>query len=526
MRAPRSALQVLAAWLLAVWVHAADRQPEERYIVSYHPGSAARASGATGLKVERRLPRLDAIALRMSTADAERLARNPDVLWVERDPPRFPVAALRTAPSAADIPPAPGSNSTQIIPWGVNAVQAAGLPGVTTAGIRICVIDSGYDLGHEDKPVRPTVAGEDDPLGTGAWTRDEAGHGTHVSGTINARNNTVGVLGVFPRAPMYIVKVFNAANTWAYSSDLIAALDRCIAAGAKVVNMSLGGDAPSYAEQLAFRKARDAGVIAVAAAGNDGTALLSYPASYPSVISVAAVDPNLLRAGFSNFNSRVQLSAPGVSVLSTVPRGTNAKAELTSGLGTQSVAPMDNFPIPKSPVSGRIANCGLAGTPAACAGANGAICLIERGTYFFWEKAQSCQAAGGIGAVVYNRAGEAGVVNGTLGDTHVDIPIVGTDRITGLSLLQSYLGTTATLTFSDRAYAYYDGTSMAAPHVAGVAALVWSRHPNCDSETVRLSLMATARDLGVPGRDPDYGAGLVRARAANAWLARQPCAGP
>ena len=65
---------------------------------------------------------------------------------------------------------------------------------------------------------------------------------------------------------------------------------------------------------------------------------------------------------------------------------------------------------------------------------------------------------------------------------------------------------------------------MATPHVAGVAALVWSRHPACDSATIRKSLNVTARDLGVPGRDPQYGLGMVRAKAANAWLDLQPCA--
>jgi subtilisin family serine protease len=239
---------------------------------------------------------------------------------------------------------------------------------------------------------------------------------------------------------------------------------------------------------------------------------------------VAAVDETLKRASFSNFNNRVLLAAPGVSVLSTVPRGSTAKAELTTALGTQTVVPMDNFPIPTAPVTGRIVNCGLAGTAADCAGAQGAICLIERGEYFFNEKALSCEAAGGIGAVVYNRADEAGPVYGTLGDTRVGIPIVGTDRATGISLLQAYLGTTATLAFSNWAYDYFSGTSMATPHVAGVAALVWSRYPKCSSETIRQALLATAQDLGVPGRDPDYGVGLVRARPANAWLSRQPCA--
>ncbi len=523
----RHILHICIVCLLAAPATAADASAgtEQRYIVKYRPGSAARASSHARLRVERSLPRHDAMALRMTAAQAAQMAQDPDVLLVEPDPPRYPVSTLRARPSGADIQPsaAEAAGSAQIVPYGVSAVKAVGLTGVTSAGIKVCVIDSGYDLGHEDKPLRPTVGGEDDPSGTGQWTLDGSGHGTHVSGTINARNNGVGVVGVFPRAPMYVVKVFDSTDTWAYSSDLVAALDRCIAAGAKVINMSLGGGDPSTTERIAFRDARAAGVIAVAAAGNEGSSLMSYPASYLSVISVAAVDENLQRASFSNFNNRVLLAAPGVSVLSTVPRGSTTKAELSTGLGTQAVIPMDSYALPTTPVAGRLVDCGLAGTPGDCAGAQGAICLIERGTYFFYEKAQSCEAAGGVGAVVYNRADEAGPVYGTLSGTKVGIPVVGTDRVTGLNLLQSYLGTTATLTFSEWPYDYFSGTSMATPHVAGVAALVWSRHPGCDSETIRQALTTTAQDLGVAGRDPDYGVGLVRARAASLWLDRQPC---
>ena len=515
---------IMAALLLIMPAGVSAEPATERYIVSFQPGVRMEASGGVALRVERRLPLHHAIAARLTPDEAARISRDPGVVRVEPDPRRYPVSAMRARPSGQDLRPAGTTGSTQIVPYGIHAVRAAGLPGFPAAGIKTCVIDSGYDLGHEDLPLKPTVNGESDPLGAGLWTQDPSGHGTHVAGTISARNNAVGVLGVFPRAPIHVVKVFDGNDQWAYSSDLIHALDRCMAAGARVINMSLGGSEASAAEQIAFRNARTAGVIAIAAAGNDGSAMLSYPASYPSVISVAAVDENLQRADFSNYNTRVLLAAPGVSVLSTVPRGSTLKAELTTGLGTQEVIPMDNFPTPTDPVSGRLVDCGLAGKAADCVGgATGAICLIERGEFFFNEKAQACEAAGGVGAIVYNRADEAGPVYGTLGDTQVGIPIVGTDRGTGLSLKQFWLGTDATLAFRNWAYDYFSGTSMATPHVAGVTALVWSRHPKCSSETVRLALLATAQDLGTPGRDPDYGAGLVRARQANAWLARQPC---
>ena len=507
----------------------AGKDPEERYIVKYREAvtsGALRSGRQTDLRVERELPNHHAAALRLTPAEAAAMARDPAVEFMEPDPVRVPVGVIRAKPSGADILPSGTTPSQQITPYGISLVQAKGLPGVRSARIKVCVIDSGYDLGHEDKPLSPTVTGVDDLLGAGPWREDGNGHGTHVSGTINAKNNTVGVLGVFPGAPMHIVRVFGNEGTWMYSSDLVAALDRCMAAGAKVINMSLGGDAPSTLERTAFRAAYDAGVIAVAAAGNDGDTRYSFPASYPSVISVAAIDQNLRRAPFSNRNNRVTLAAPGVSVLSTVPRGTVSNATLQSPLGSIGVIPMDNFPIPANPVSAPLADCGLAETPADCIGAQGAICLIERGTVTFAVKARSCQAAGGVGALVYNQSGETGPVYGTLGTTRVSIPVVGTDRATGVGLRDAYLGSPVTLTFDTTTfdYDYYSGTSMATPHVAGVAALVWSRHPACDSATIRKSLNVTARDLGVPGRDPQYGLGMVRAKAANAWLDLQPCA--
>ena len=83
--------------------------------------------------------------------------------------------------------------------------------------------------------------------------------------------------------------------------------------------MSLGGSFKSRFEETAFKDAYNAGVLSVAAAGNGGNTSYSYPASYSSVVSVAAVDSNKVVADFSQKNSQVELAAPGVSVLSTVP---------------------------------------------------------------------------------------------------------------------------------------------------------------------------------------------------------------
>jgi serine protease len=223
----------------------------------------------------------------------------------------------------------------------------------------------------------------------------------------------------------------------------------------------------------------------------------------------------------------VEIAAPGVSVLSTVPTGSMMDVTLQSGLGTTTVVPMDNFPIPAAPVSGNLVDCGLGGSAAECGDAKGKICLIERGAYDFAVKAVSCETAGGVGAVVFQREGVDGPVLGTLGETQVKIPVVGADRTAGLALRADYIGTPATLSFvlSGYDYDYFSGTSMATPHVAGVAALIWSRHPECGPRDIRNAMNATAVDLGPGGRDRFFGHGLVQARAADEYLKSHACLG-
>ena len=96
----------LCAVLLAATAVGAEPRGTERYIVTYQPGKGARASSAARLRIERHLPRHDALAVRLSAAEAAQMALEPDVLLVERDPPRYPVSILRARPSGADKQPA------------------------------------------------------------------------------------------------------------------------------------------------------------------------------------------------------------------------------------------------------------------------------------------------------------------------------------------------------------------------------------------------------------------------------------
>src|SRR5581483_9710233 len=123
------------------------------------------------------------------------------------------------------------------------------------------------------------------------------------------------------------------------TSDIVTAINYAAGAGAKVINMSLGGP-DSASLHTACDAAKTAGVVVVAAAGNDGTSNTTnaYPGAYPSVIGVAATNRRDQRASFSNFGSWVSMAAPGVAVLSTWPHLTGVSYQYESG--TSMASPM------------------------------------------------------------------------------------------------------------------------------------------------------------------------------------------
>jgi subtilisin family serine protease len=224
-------------------------------------------------------------------------------------------------------------------------------------------------------------------------------------------------------------------------------------------------------------------------------------------MSVGALDVNKKIAAFSQFTDKVEIAAPGVSVLSTVPMGSGRESALKVGATTYAPGGMDGSPV--AMVTAPLADFGLGDvTNAAVAGK---VCLIKRGSIPFSTKVANCQASGGVGAVVYNNA--AAGFSGTLGGTVTSIPSVTASGTEGTTL-QTQLGQNATVNVTASNYAYFNGTSMATPHVSAVAALVWSYFPNCSASQIRSTLDKSAQDLGAPGRDPYYGYGLVQAKAA------------
>jgi subtilisin family serine protease len=478
----------------------------DRYIIKFQPGLAAQARAAVAAargNVVLEMPDHDAVAVELPAAALAGIERNPNVEYIEPDVLRFPMAL---ASPSTGTPYALG----QLVPFGIPMIQADQLAAADAGSRKVCIIDSGYDLGHPDLASSLDVTGEFDS-GTGWWYTDENHHGTHVAGTISAINNGLGVVGVVSnqKLKLHIVKVFDAAG-WAYSSTLTNAVTKCVNAGANVISMSLGGSFSSRTEKSAFDKyyAAPYQVLSIAAAGNGGNNRVSYPAGYGSVVSVAAVDENRAWATFSQYNKDVEIAAPGVGVLSTVPRGAGRDSSLSVGGTAYASSPMDGSPV-GSANSAALVDCGL-GT-ATCAGANGKVCLIQRGTNTFGEKVLACQNGGGVGAVIYNNT--AGMLFGTLGTTVTAIPSVGTSDTDGAAL-KLMIGAVTDLAVVASDHAYFDGTSMATPHVSAAAALVWSKNTACTAAQVRAALTGTALDLGTAGRDNKFGFGLLQAKNA------------
>jgi subtilisin family serine protease len=476
-----------------------------RVIVGFKPGSAAGIKALVAANkgsVKHEIFNMNAMAVEVPNVALKGLENNPNVEYIEEDVVRRPFSL--TTPSTGTP-----YQTGQLVPYGIKLVQADQLSDANVGNRKVCIIDSGVDFNHEDLSANgANVTGEYDS-GTGWWYTDETHHGTHVFGTIAGVNNGLGVVGVNPNKllKLHIVKVFGANGAWTYSSTLASAANKCGAAGANIITMSLGGGAKSMTEQRAFDSLQTKGVLSIAAAGNDGNATTSYPAGYGSVMSVAALDENKVVATFSQYNSDVEIAGPGVSVLSSVPTGTGQDPVLSVGSTTYASTAMEGSPVKTA--TAPLADFGIGDSVNTAV--SGKVCLIQRGTVDFATKVLNCQNSGGVGAVVYNNV--AGAFGGTLGTTVTSIPSVTASDTDGAAM-KAQLGQSATVGIKASNYAYFDGTSMATPHVSAVAALVWSYFPTCTGSQIRTSLNNSALDLGTAGRDTKYGYGLVQAKAA------------
>ncbi|MBU1149226.1 S8 family serine peptidase, partial [Patescibacteria group bacterium] len=140
---------------------------------------------------------------------------------------------------------------------------------------------------------------------------DDQGHGTHVTGTIaQSTNNSIGVAGIAFNSTIMPIKVLDYDGL-GWVSDIVLGIDYAVANGADVINMSLGTDADVSTLEQACVDAREAGVVVVAATGNDSANELSYPARYSDVIAVGATNGSNTKASYSNTGTGIDIVAPG-----------------------------------------------------------------------------------------------------------------------------------------------------------------------------------------------------------------------
>jgi serine protease len=223
---------------------AETEEPEQRFIVTYKPGMRdilmkdyeTMPSKSNRKTLVHDFRDLESLVLTGGEDVRKSLQANPLVASVVTDERRFPFSQqvqTNTVPRELQF-------DSQVIPDGVVAVQAPQVweRGFRGAGVKVCVIDTGIDGTHEDFDIDHL----DGSSITAPWFEDVTGHGTFVAGIIATRDNDRGIVGVAPESDIHVVQTADPAGTgYVFVSDLIASLQACADAGAKVINVSLAG---------------------------------------------------------------------------------------------------------------------------------------------------------------------------------------------------------------------------------------------------------------------------------------------
>lgn len=201
-----------------------------------------------------------------------------------------------------------------------------------TPSSKIAVVDTGVDYNHPDLSGKVDTGEDWDFVNNDSDAMDDNLHGTHVAGIAAANtNNTLGVAGVSVNTNTILpVKVLNQSGSGYYSwvaAGIIYAADH----GARVINLSLGGNSRSTTLENAVNYAWNKGAVVVAAAGNSNNSSKTYPGAYPNAMAVWASDQNDNKASFSSYGSWVDIGAPGVNILSTIPLSKDTKDGLQDG---------------------------------------------------------------------------------------------------------------------------------------------------------------------------------------------------
>ena len=503
----------------------------------------AQAIEAAGGVLTSQWADISAAAVQLSPEALARLQASPLVEYIEPDLVRRALggpAVGQAADGGVSAPAASTGLGSQALytasgetTWGDAALDVPTLrsQGQTGQGVAVCIGDTGIDGNHPEfarrlKGFRNFVTTE--PNRNDPYQLNDVGqHGTHVAGTVFAQYGAGtgapgllggmvadGVGGVASGANLYMARVLGDSGSGS-SSAIINGVNWCVSqlksqGGTEnkvVVNLSLGGGRKSLTEQRAYTSAFNKGVLTVAATGNESTAV-SYPAAYDGVLAVAAVDSDLKKADFSNFGSSVDLAGPGVAVLSAVPLGSGSAASVVSG-GTSYPDVTGADKSGRGTVTGTLVSAGGTNNEFCGAGTRnpalqGNIALIARGTCSFEEKVANAAGSGATAVIITNN------VEGALGlslTNSYSIPVVGVTQAAGQSLSGQ---SSATVSVGSADYDSWNGTSMATPHVAAAAAVVWAAKPSLTNAQLETLLKNTARDIDATGKDNNTGYGLVQ----------------
>jgi minor extracellular serine protease Vpr len=444
----------------------------------------------------------------------------------------YPVITMSIAPYTVDASTPDLATAKGLT--GVNIAQSE--LGLTGAGVRVGIIDTGVDYQHPDlggcfgAGCRVEIGYDfvgDAFDNTTVFDRvpdedpdDCNGHGTHVAGIVGASGE---VVGVAPGVTYGAYRVFGCNGT-TEADIMLAAMERALADGMDVVNMSIGSAFtwPQYPTSTAADNLVDAGVVVVASAGNSGTSGLyasSSPALGKRVISVASFEN-------SHVTLRTFTVSPDALAIGFLPAAAAPPAP-DSGTGTLAVT--------ESP-----SNLACVDLPAASL--DGKIAVISRGTCSFYSKSRRAQLAGAAGVVLYNNV--AGYISPTVATNPaeadgqpVTIPVVAVLQSDGAILVERIGSGPVDLTWTDQVgsfpqavagllatsssfgpspdldlkpdlgapggniystwpgggHASLSGTSMASPHVAGAAALYLEAHPTAGPTLVRTRLQNSAQ---------------------------------
>ena len=520
-----------------------------RYIVVYNSQQGLKAMNSfmqlennSGVEYEKSLSNINSMVIKADQADAAMaLMNHPEVASVEQEvfrPLPRPMSGFKLFVNDLEKnkhknkqknDPSIGDNIPSFVegeatPWGIKAVNApqAWVAAKAGAHARVLILDTGIDPNHPALVKNFEKGRNFFESDTGLNPEDyidKEGHGTHVAGTVAASyNEATGFTGVAPLTKISMGRVCGdlGCSNIAVAEGISWGIDSKV----DVITMSLGGPFSTSAEKNAIANAEKAGVSVIAASGNDGTAKVSFPAAYATVIAVGAVDSSIKKTSFSQWGPQLDIVAPGAAVISAVPQGSGRDSTVEIVINNQKTsvksAAFSGTSLFTTVQVGELVPAGLGkAEDFEKINVEGKFALISRGEIAFVEKVKNAMKAKATGIVIYNNT--AGLMQGMATDgEEVRLPVVMIEQAVGKDLLEQIskgakVAAEVMTTASD--YASFDGTSMATPHVAGVVALMKSANKKLTPEQVRMILAKSAIPV-LPNDQNQTGAGMIQADKA------------